>query len=205
MLEESIGDHGHQRVAMKPLPGSPLEVIETEFLVHLLVRLFTHTARLDGWGEHGEVGIGRQVREIVLSLTRETMLANEPGLLTGQMLLALVPDPLRRAVGDTDADRCELRPQRSLGAGAPADLCPDRIRNDSLGRDRQHVGNRVLARTATPGDGTTRLVSGNDALTFSSNVASTKVLPCSGGPVQWVWRASCRSASIEAPTARGDP
>jgi hypothetical protein len=41
VLEEGIGDHGHQRMAVKALPGTPLEVIETEFLFHLLMRLFT--------------------------------------------------------------------------------------------------------------------------------------------------------------------
>jgi hypothetical protein len=41
VLEEGIGDHGHQRMAVKALQGTPLEVIETEFLFHLLMRLFT--------------------------------------------------------------------------------------------------------------------------------------------------------------------
>jgi hypothetical protein len=29
-LQEGVGDHGHQRVAMKALPGWSLEVIKTE-------------------------------------------------------------------------------------------------------------------------------------------------------------------------------
>ena len=37
MLEEGVGDHRHERVTMKTLPGPALEVIETEFLFQLLV------------------------------------------------------------------------------------------------------------------------------------------------------------------------
>ena len=36
MLEEGVGDHGHEGVTMKALPGSPLEVIKPEFLFQLL-------------------------------------------------------------------------------------------------------------------------------------------------------------------------
>ena len=31
MLEESVSNHGHERVAVEALPGSPLEVVETQF------------------------------------------------------------------------------------------------------------------------------------------------------------------------------
>ena len=37
MLQESKGEHRHERVAVKTLPGSPLEVVEAEFLLHLLM------------------------------------------------------------------------------------------------------------------------------------------------------------------------
>ena len=36
MLEERLGDHGHERMTMESLPRSSLEVIETEFLFQLL-------------------------------------------------------------------------------------------------------------------------------------------------------------------------
>ena len=39
MLEEGISDHRHKRMTVKALPGSSLEVIETEFFLHLLVSL----------------------------------------------------------------------------------------------------------------------------------------------------------------------
>jgi hypothetical protein len=36
MLEEGVSDHRHKRMTVKALPGSSLEVIETEFFFHLL-------------------------------------------------------------------------------------------------------------------------------------------------------------------------
>ncbi len=40
VLQEGIGDHRHERMAVKTLPGAALEVVEAEFLFHLLMRLF---------------------------------------------------------------------------------------------------------------------------------------------------------------------
>ena len=48
VLQESVCDHGHQRVAMKTSPGSPLEVIKPEFL--FLVGLFANPSCFDGGG-----------------------------------------------------------------------------------------------------------------------------------------------------------
>jgi hypothetical protein len=31
MLEEGVSDHGHMRMTVKASPGSPLEVIKTQF------------------------------------------------------------------------------------------------------------------------------------------------------------------------------
>jgi hypothetical protein len=50
VLQESVCDHGHQRVAMKTSPGSPLEVIKPKFLFQLLVGLFTNPSCFDGGG-----------------------------------------------------------------------------------------------------------------------------------------------------------
>ena len=38
MLEEGICDHRHERMTVKALPGSALEVIETEFFFQLPAR-----------------------------------------------------------------------------------------------------------------------------------------------------------------------
>ena len=50
MLEEGICDHRHERMTVKALPGSSLEVIKSEFLFQLLMRLFADPSCLDGGG-----------------------------------------------------------------------------------------------------------------------------------------------------------
>jgi hypothetical protein len=49
-VAERVGDYGHQRVTMKTLPGSPLEVIKPQFLFQLLMRLFANPSCLDCGG-----------------------------------------------------------------------------------------------------------------------------------------------------------
>ncbi len=48
MLEEGVGDHCHEDVAVKPLPGSSLEVIKPKLFLELLMSLFADPARPDG-------------------------------------------------------------------------------------------------------------------------------------------------------------
>ena len=95
MLEEGVRDHRHERMAVKALPGSSLEVIETEFFFQLLVSLLANPSRLDGGGQGSQAGRSRQVGEIVFLLSRRPVFADKPGLVSRQMLLTLVPDPLR--------------------------------------------------------------------------------------------------------------
>ena len=47
MLEECVGDHGHECMTMEALPGSSLEVIKPEFLFQLLMGLFANPSRFD--------------------------------------------------------------------------------------------------------------------------------------------------------------
>ena len=47
MLEECVSNHRHQRMTMKAVPRSSLEVIETEFLLQLLVSLLADPSCLD--------------------------------------------------------------------------------------------------------------------------------------------------------------
>jgi hypothetical protein len=58
-LEEGECDHAHQGVSVQPGPGSPLEVVETEFFLQLLMRLFADPTRLDGTGQLLEWCVGR--------------------------------------------------------------------------------------------------------------------------------------------------
>src|SRR5262249_7131930 len=48
ILGESVGDHRHERMTGKALPGSALEVIETKFFFQLLVSLLANPSCLDG-------------------------------------------------------------------------------------------------------------------------------------------------------------
>ena len=107
MLEEGVSNHRHERMAVQALPGSALEVIEAEFLFQLLVSLLANPSRLDGRRQGAQSGLRRQIGEIVFLLPRHPMLADEPSLLARQMLLTLVPDPLRWSVGDAHADSSE--------------------------------------------------------------------------------------------------
>ena len=47
MLEECVSDHGHERMTMKALPGSSLEVIKREFLFQQLMSLFANPSGFD--------------------------------------------------------------------------------------------------------------------------------------------------------------
>ena len=94
MLKEGVSDHGHQRVPMKTVPGAPLEVVESEFLLHLLVCLFAHPSGLDACRQRQDVGVGGQIGEIVFALVRRSPFADQPSLLARQVLLTLVEDAL---------------------------------------------------------------------------------------------------------------
>ena len=47
MLEEGVSDHGHERMTVKALPGSSLEVIKPEFFFQLLMGLFANPSSFD--------------------------------------------------------------------------------------------------------------------------------------------------------------
>jgi len=50
MLEEGVSDHRHERVTMKTLPGSSLEVVEAELFFQLLMGLLADSSCFDGGG-----------------------------------------------------------------------------------------------------------------------------------------------------------
>src|SRR3712207_9188238 len=51
VLEEGVGEHRHERMAVQAGPGPALEVVEAEFVLQLLVGLLARPARLDGGRE----------------------------------------------------------------------------------------------------------------------------------------------------------
>ena len=125
MLEKGVSDHRHQGVAVKPLPGSSLEVVETQFLFHLLVRLLANPSRFDDRRQPAQFRFGRQVGEIVLRFPADAALADQPDLFSRKMLLALVADPLRRSIGDTHANGGKTCFQCAFRSLPPADGPPD--------------------------------------------------------------------------------
>jgi len=66
-LEEGVSDHCHERMAVQPGPGSALEMVKTELLLELLMRLFADPTRLDGAGDvldcsvGGKIGVREQI------------------------------------------------------------------------------------------------------------------------------------------------
>ena len=67
ILEERVGDHGHECMTMQALPRPSLEVIEAEFFLQLLVGLLANPSRLDASCQSVQVSVRRQVGEIGIS------------------------------------------------------------------------------------------------------------------------------------------
>src|SRR3974390_818710 len=124
MLKEGVGDHRHECMTGEALPGPALEVVETKFLFQLLVSLLANPSRLDGRRQGAQGGLGRQVGEIVFLLARRPVFADEPSLLAGRMLMALVPYPPRRSVGNPHADSGEAGLELSFCSRTPTDVSP---------------------------------------------------------------------------------
>src|SRR2546423_6059662 len=138
---------------MQSLPGSTLEVIETEFFFQLLVSLLANPSRLDDARQGAQVHLRRQVGEIVFLLSRYSVFADQPSLVAGQMLLTLVPDPLRRSVGNPHADCSKTSLELSFRPAAPTDGAPSGIGQHVFGCHRQDVRNVPLPGTAASGNG----------------------------------------------------
>ena len=63
MLEECVSNHCHQRVTMKAVPRPSLEVVETEFLLQLLVTLFAdHRALIVAAKPRKSISAGKLAR-----------------------------------------------------------------------------------------------------------------------------------------------
>lgn len=90
-LQIGVGDHCHQRVTMQAMPGSALEVIETQFVLELLMRLLANPTRLDCGGELVEIDRVRQVGQMIFSFARPAPFAHEPRFLAGICCWPLSP------------------------------------------------------------------------------------------------------------------
>src|SRR5271167_882678 len=91
-------------MTMKTMPGPTFEVVEAKLLFQLLMGLLADPSRFDCGSQVAQVHFGWQVGKIVLFLSRQALLADEPSLVSRKMLLTFVPYPLRRSIGDTHTD-----------------------------------------------------------------------------------------------------
>lgn len=82
--------------------------------------------------------IGRrgQVSKIVFLLPRGALLANEPRFVAWEMLLTLIPYPLRRPVGGADTDSSKSGFQPTLRPAAPTHGFSLGAGQHVFGRDR---------------------------------------------------------------------
>ena len=142
-MQERVGDHRHQRVSMQTDPRSAFEMVEPELVLHLLVRLLADPACFDRRRERFERRVRRQTRQVMFPLPVGSVLADQPDLFAGHVLVAHVADALGWTVGDAHAQRCKPGPQPSLGSPAPADHPPRRVAEDRVRRNRLGIGNVV--------------------------------------------------------------
>jgi hypothetical protein len=124
MLEEGVGDHCHEGVAVKPLPGSSFEVIKPKLFLELLMGLFADPARLDGAGECLDRRVCRQVREVVFAFPTGATFADQPGLVARHVLAAQGVDALRRPVSDPYPQSGKASRQTPLRAATPGERAP---------------------------------------------------------------------------------
>ncbi len=127
--------------AVQPGPGAALEVIETEVLFQLLMRLFAHPARLDGTHQGAARGAGRQVRKVKLALARGAPLADQPGLGTGQVAV-VAPG---RAVADPHASHGEAGRQLAPGTLASGHAPPGQSVEHRLGLARLPIRHELAS------------------------------------------------------------
>ena len=124
MLQEGVGNHRHEGMAVEAMPGSSLEVIEPEFFLQLLVRLLTDPARLNGSGEHCDRCVDGQVGEVVFVLATGATFADQPGFVAGHMLATHVSNALWRPISDPHAHGGKACRQPPFRTAAPADRAP---------------------------------------------------------------------------------
>src|SRR3954453_14854055 len=97
VLEEGEGKLAEEGVVVQATPGAPLEMVEAQLVLHLLVHLLADPASLAQGGQGLERGLGRGVGQVVLPLAGGGVLAYEPCLLARQVLPARPPPgPARR-------------------------------------------------------------------------------------------------------------
>ena len=85
-LQTAKRNHGLQSMMVQPYPGSAFVVVQAEFILEVLMRLFAHPAGLDHTYQRLARHASRMVAEIILALAVRTPLAHLPCGLTKKML-----------------------------------------------------------------------------------------------------------------------
>src|SRR3954452_25233435 len=147
MLEERESDHDQDGVMVQTVPTAPLEVIESEFLLHLLVSLLADPARLDLPCQRTQRGIRRLVAQVVLVLAAAAPFPDQPHLIARQRRAVA----LRRPIGDPHPQGGELGAERALGPGPPGHALPGGGLQHLLGGNRRLTGDPALAWPTGPG------------------------------------------------------
>lgn len=75
-MQDGECDHAHEGVSVKSLPRPPLEMIEAEFFLQLLMGLLADPPGFDGTGQLLEWGVDRQIAEVVFALTGGAVLSD---------------------------------------------------------------------------------------------------------------------------------
>ena len=136
MLQEGVCDHCHERMTMKTMPGPAFEVVEAKLLFQLLMGLLADPSRFDFGRQVAQIHLGWQVGKIVLFLSRQALLADEPSLVARKMLLTFVPYPLRRSIGGTHTDSSKSGFEPAFRPASPAHIFPFGIGQHVFSRHR---------------------------------------------------------------------
>src|SRR5579859_2797000 len=148
---------------VQSVPRASLEVVEAQFLFHLLVGLLAGPSCFDERSEPQQRGAWGIVGQVELALVG-ALLADEPDLVTGWVNATT----LTGAIGHPHAHGGESAAQRAFGPVPPSDrtkhVCTERLEH-SLCRAWRGIDARILARpTADVGGGIELHVDGVDVL-----------------------------------------
>lgn len=87
VLEKRQGDHHQKRMMVQAGPAAALEVIKPQLLLHLLVPLLTHPARLDPRRQGAERRVRGQVAQVIFGRARAAAFADQPDFVARPVLV----------------------------------------------------------------------------------------------------------------------
>ena len=133
MLQKGEGEHRHECMAVKALPGSPFEVVEPKFLFQLLMGLLANPSSLDSGSQGAQIGRSGQ-------MASRPNHAEKPyfaGLFVVRLFLTypLIAQKCRRGTAPKKSDRPRRKPANARSrAGILAPPCPRDARTPAAAR-----------------------------------------------------------------------